>query len=100
MSKVVESTGLVPVKMLKSYGSNSRGEIAGFLPEVAEELVAKKHATFNLKAAASPVQKSVEAGSAEVVDTKGIKAENATLQSENDELKKQIEELTKAQTPK
>ena len=38
--------GLVPVKMVKSYGSNVTGETAGFLPAVAKELVRKGIATL------------------------------------------------------
>lgn len=33
--------GLVAVKLLKNYGTNVAGETAGFLPEIAKELVKK-----------------------------------------------------------
>jgi hypothetical protein len=36
-----ETTGLVPVRLLKGVGNNNAGEVCGFTPAVAQRLIAK-----------------------------------------------------------
>lgn len=56
--KINEKTGLVAVLLLKAYSGNTRGEIAGFEPDIARQLLDKKWATEDLDASVKPVQKA------------------------------------------
>ena len=46
MADVVKKTGLVPIKFKKKFKSWNIGEIAGFSPKKAQELVEAKAAEY------------------------------------------------------
>lgn len=88
--------GLVVVKLTKNYAANVAGETAGFLPEIAKELVKKGAAV--LPGQDAPAEKPADGDGVEITSRKFNPAKQEVDQvvpgSATDSLRKEFKELT------
>lgn len=88
--------GLVVVTLVKNYSANVAGEKAGFLPEIAKELVKKGYAV--LPGQDAPAEQQADGGGAEITTRKFTPAkqevEQADAGSAADNLRAEFKELT------
>lgn len=88
--------GLVVVTLVKNYSANVAGEKAGFLPEIAKELVKKGYAV--LPGQDAPAEQPADGGGAEITTRKFNPAKQGVDQvvagSATDQLRAEFKALT------